>query len=193
MKTKQIAMTLVELNKPKIGNLLVLLSEKIPLIERKVLMKLLYFIDEAAVSDDGVPITYFDYQICQRGPVPVEMWRDKLNGSNSFSEYVDIRKNDKGASIVTPKVKFQPDEFSEYERRIANSVIDKYGGKTFDELSNLTHKAGTPWALSKEKYDVKDDEDSEHLVELSLAAPESLRPIYDEAHEVMKLHAAMAS
>lgn len=186
-------MTLAEFNKAKIGNLIVLLSEKIKLIDRAKLMKLIYFIDEAAVKECGVPVTWFDYQLCKKGPAPKEMWRDKLSGSNFFSEYVDIRKNENNVSVVIPKVECQHVEFSKYERRIINDVVAKYGEKTFEELSSITHKGGTPWTLSKEKYGVKDGEDSECIVDLSFAVPDDLRPIYEEASDLMRYKAEMAA
>lgn len=186
-------MTIIEYNKVKVGNLLVFLSEKIRLIDRAKLMKLVYFVDEAAIKERGVPVTWFDYQVCKKGPVPMEMWSDKLSGANRFAEYVDIYKNESNVSVVTPKVNFDHTEFSKNEIRIINNVISNYGGKSFDELSNITHEVGTPWALAKEKYGVKDNEDSESMVDLSLAASEELRSIYEEACDFMRFRVAMAS
>ena len=51
----------IKVNKDKIGNLMVYLSERISPIYHTQLIKLLYLIDEEAVKDDGVPVTWLDY------------------------------------------------------------------------------------------------------------------------------------
>ena len=59
----------VEVNKEKIGNLLIYLAVHLnPLFHTK-LIKLLYLIDENAVRDCGVPVTWLDYKVWQYGPV----------------------------------------------------------------------------------------------------------------------------
>ena len=48
---------------------MVYLSERISPIYHTQLIKLLYLIDEEAVKDDGVPVTWLDYKAWQYGPV----------------------------------------------------------------------------------------------------------------------------
>ena len=57
----------IKVNKDKIGNLMVYLSERISPIYHTQLIKLLYLIDEEAVKDDGVPVTWLDYKAWQYG------------------------------------------------------------------------------------------------------------------------------
>ena len=63
----------IQVNKDKIGNLIVLLAGRLKPLYHTKLIKLLYLIDEEAVKDGGIPITWLDYKAWQYGPVSVRM------------------------------------------------------------------------------------------------------------------------
>ncbi|HEY5570416.1 MAG TPA: type II toxin-antitoxin system antitoxin SocA domain-containing protein, partial [Bacteroidales bacterium] len=57
----------IQVNKDKIGNLIVLLATRLKPLYHTKLIKLLYLIDEEAVKEDGVPVTWLEYKVWQFG------------------------------------------------------------------------------------------------------------------------------
>ena len=76
------------LNKEKIGNLLIYIASNIKPLYHTQLLKLIYLIDEEAVKEDGVPITWLDYKVWKFGPVAQEAY--DLKSGSSFNEYVNL-------------------------------------------------------------------------------------------------------
>lgn len=144
----------VRLNKNLIGNLMVLIANRCAPLYHTKLIKMLYLIDEEAVKDSGIPITWLDYKVWQYGPVDPATFFIQQN----FGSYVDAKKvyNSYGepATLVTSKKDFDKSEFSQYELELINCVIDKYGGKKPTELVEITHAKGGLWDLTKKENDL---------------------------------------
>lgn len=144
----------VRLNKNLIGNLMVLIANRCAPLYHTKLIKMLYLIDEEAVKDNGIPITWLDYKVWQYGPVDPATFFIQQN----FGSYVDAKKvyNPYGetATLVTAKKDFDKSEFSQYELELINRVIDKYGGKKPTELVEITHAKGGLWDLTKKENDL---------------------------------------
>lgn len=142
----------ISVNKNKIGNLMVFLADKLKPLYHTKLIKLLYLIDEAAVKDRGIPITWMDYKVWQYGPVAPETYYIK-DGNSVFSEFISIKKTDKG-TVIVPKKDFDDSEFSEYNFVIINQVLEEYGNRTVDELVQVTHEPGSLWSKTKEENNI---------------------------------------
>ena len=139
-------------NKDKIGNIMILLAERLKPLYHTKLIKLLYLIDEAAVKDDGIPVTWLDYKVWQFGPVAPETFYIK-DGDHLFTNYISTIKSDKG-TIIVPLVHFDRTLFSEYELEIIDKIISKYGTLTSEELVILTHEQESLWNTTKQENDI---------------------------------------
>lgn len=130
-------------NREKNGALLAYIAERNPNIHLRKLLKMVYLIDEKFMEKRGFPLTWFDYHAWEKGSVAPEVYAVK---EGAFSSFVHCQKNQDGQNIVTPALKYdclinkQMEAYSLYEKEIVDSVIDTYGAKSADELSEITIK-----------------------------------------------------
>jgi len=139
-------------NKDKIGNIMILLAERLNPLYHTKLIKLLYLIDEAAVKDDGIPITWLDYKVWQFGPVAPETFYIK-DSDHLFTHYISTIKSDKG-TIIIPVGQLDKTLFSEYEFEIIDKVISNYGKLSSEDLVTLTHEQDSLWSITKQENDI---------------------------------------
>lgn len=146
----------IQVNKDKIGNLIVLLAGRLKPLYHTKLIKLLYLIDEEAVKDGGIPITWLDYKAWQYGPVAPETFFIKEE-TNLFNSYLEKSKKGDG-TIIKPKVSFDDSEFSDYDLEIIERVITKFGHMAPKDLVKLTHKEGSLWDIAKKENHINFDD-----------------------------------
>lgn len=157
-------------NNDKIGNLLALLASKVPDLGITKLSKLLYLIDEKAVQETGVPVTWVNYEAWHMGPVPAELYFQVRHGEHVFDKghaqdldsYIDVQPtsiNQLDGYHILPKVAFCDDEFSDYEINLIEQIIREYGEKSANELIQLTHSPNSLWSR--------------------IVAKENLQPLFD--------------
>ena len=144
----------VQGNKELVGNLIILLAKKCAPLYHTKLIKLLYLIDEEAIRERGIPITWLDFKVWQYGPVYRAVFYIR-----NFSEYISSETTtsidgNAATTIISPKKEFDDDEFSEYDLEIIEKTLVKYQNKTANELVNITHKVGSPWDLTKKENDL---------------------------------------
>ncbi len=167
-----------EIHNEKIGNVLIYLAQKVekPLYKTKAL-KLLYIIDEIAIKETGVPVTWLDYKAWQFGPVAEDIFNDVEHIENStLNNFIIVEKEistfseENDTKIIKPKKLFDDSKFNNYEMKLIDKVIKKYGKLSTKKLVNLLHKEGTLWhkevsklALSFKLHNGK----SNHILELS--------------------------
>ena len=72
-------------NKAKVGALLAYLCYRMPNVQLRKLLKVLYLIDEASVRSRAIPMTWLDYYVWEKGPVAPEVYQIK---NKAFSDYV---------------------------------------------------------------------------------------------------------
>ena len=119
------------------------------------LIKLLYLIDETAIKDDGIPVTWLDYKAWQFGPVAPETYYIKYRQS-VFDSFVSLYENNIGENklLLFPKVDFDDSEFSDYEMDIIDDVLKEYGTKSPSQLVNVTHEPGSLWDQTRLQYGI---------------------------------------
>ena len=145
----------VEVNKEKIGNLMIYLADNLRPLYHTKLIKLLYLIDEAAVKDSGVPVTWLDYKVWQYGPVSPAIYEIHYK-DNCFSEYVGCERTEWGRLIV-PKQGFSVDEFSRYEMELIEKVTKKYKNINAEDIVGVSHGKNTLWSKIKEENGIEFD------------------------------------
>src|ERR1035437_448764 len=145
-------------NKDLIGNLIIYIVDyckniAMPLYQTK-LLKLLYLIDEESVRQNGTPITWLEYEVWQKGPVPSDIYLSKFPNLNKVDEYVSFEERSK-KYLVVKKKEFNNGNFSEVDLDIIDKVLYVYGKKTSDELIEITHKPGSLWSQVVEEKNIK--------------------------------------
>jgi len=145
-------------NKDLIGNLIIYIVDyckniSMPLYQTK-LLKLLYLIDEESVRQNGTPITWLEYDVWQKGPVPSDIYLSKFPNLNKVDEYVSFEERS-NKYLVVKKKEFNDGSFSEVDLDIIEKVLHVYGGKTSDELIEITHKPGSLWSKVVEEKNIK--------------------------------------
>ncbi len=145
----------------KIGNLLAYLAHEIPNLVLTKALKLLYLIDESAVRETGMPVTWLDHKVWKLGPVAVEVYRELRHnekttvGNRTFSltdfivlRMIDSPKHEKQTDVyIDPKpgVKIDLAEFSEYEEKLVERIVAKYRNTPARDLVRLLHEENTLW------------------------------------------------
>ena len=186
-------------NMEKNGALLAYIAEKNPGIHLRKLLKMVYLIDEKFMEKRGFPLTWFNYQVWEKGPVAPEVYAVK---DGAFDDYVTCRKNKDGKNIVTPVLQHdyligkQMEAYSLYEMEIIDSVIDAYCGKSADELTDITHRDDSLWTkIVNEQKVVFVDGKSDVEIPLSRLndSDEEKSAVYEEALDYMQFCNATSS
>ncbi len=137
-----------DLNNAKIGNLLVFFAQNGgPLYLTKAL-KLLYFLDERAVRETGVPVTWLSYHAWKEGPVATEIYTElgqQKSLSSELAQYIDWKPDSNGRLYLIPATDFDPDEFTEYELSLLNEFASSLCFYTATKLVKELHRPGTLW------------------------------------------------
>lgn len=142
-------------NKDKVGNLMVYLSKKIEPLHQTKLIKLLYFIDEYAVKENGIPVTWLEYNVWEKGPVAPETYFLKnYPVSHCFSDYITIKKRDENSVEIKPAANFDDSMFSEHELEIIDKVILELGNKRAQDLIDLSHQEGSLWDIVRKRNNI---------------------------------------
>lgn len=184
--------TAILAGKTKIGNLLAFLSTQIPNVPMRKLLKLIYLIDEESVLSRNIPITWLTYKAWEKGPVCEDVFDAKDNGL--FSDYVTIERNDEGKYIFSPNVDPDLGEFSKAEMALINSIIQKYGKMSADELTNITHEPDSLWSRVVRDNNIVFD-DVHHRSDVTVGLENLLvdegLATYNDAKECMEFQAAL--
>lgn len=188
-----------EIQNEKIGNMLIYLADKIdkPLYKTKAL-KLLYIIDEIAIKETGVPVTWLDYKAWKFGPVAEDIYNDVEHIENStLNNFIVVEKEistfseENDTKIIKPKKLFDNSKFNNYEMKLIDKVIKKYGKLTAKKLVNLLHKEGSLWHKEVSKLELSfrlHNGKSNHVLELSnlLENDETKQFTYQTAFEALQ-------
>ncbi len=128
-----------EIHKERIGQLINYIALKQKHLYCTRLIKMLYIIDEKAMSKLGMPITWMKYYVFEMGPVPKNLWFSIKDDNKIFGEYFDVIEE--GAYYKINAID-QPNmaEFSKREISIIDSVIEEYGGAPVDSLIEYLHR-----------------------------------------------------
>lgn len=188
----------VKLNIERISGLIHLLAERVPKLYFTKLLKLLYIIDEIAVKETGVPVTWLKYRVWKRGPVAKYVFDEiKFYDGENLKDKIRIEGNEYGLVLISIK-KFENSEFSKYEIDLFDRVISEYGNKTSEELVEYTHKKGGLWnkVVQERKLEEKfSDEDNTSPFSIDFTELIKNEPLkfmaYESAKEALYLQAEL--
>ena len=191
----------LSVNKEKNGLLLAYLTNQIPGINLRKLLKIIYLIDEHFMKKRGYPFTWFDYYAWGKGPVAPEVYEIK-NGA--FHEFVSTNVSTERKHIITSNLdpikvaNSAKEQFGKNELNDINRLIEKYGRYSADELSDLTHVGHSLWTKTVVANNVKFDEEkkkSGYKINFDLLFPagDKRLDIYKNACHDMELQSQLLS
>ncbi len=150
----------VTANQRRNGALLAYIANKVPGINLRKLLKIIYLIDEKFITLRGFPLTWFDYYVWVKGPVAPEVY-DIKNSNKYFADFVKAERSADNKVIVTPLFAIDQNptgpfgELSEYDISIIDEELRKYGDKSADWLTDQTHTPDALWSKAKRANNVE--------------------------------------
>lgn len=148
----------------KIGNLLIFLANNTEDLSLTKALKLLYIIDEMSMREIGVPVTWLEYKVWEKGPVATEIYEEIRNGitcgphTQLVGKYINIQTSLNPVDPSLTPVKhisaareFDDSEFTDYEIELLTKVINLFGKKSASQLINYLHEKNSLWEIEKEK------------------------------------------
>jgi len=140
------AMPIVTHDKEKAYNAINFFLEHTSLCNKKKLYKLLWLLDSEHYAETGRSVTGYEYQAWQMGPVPVELHSAIQKRDADFLQYFDVPPaRGKNAVLLVSKRPFEGKYFSKRQKRLLESLENRFSIATGDEMEGWTHRKGTPW------------------------------------------------
>ncbi len=189
----------IKANRKKNGALLAYIANKVPAINMRKMLKIVYLIDERFVLMRGFPLTWLDYYVWEKGPVAPEIYSIK-DTDNLFSDFVKATKSEEGKLIIHPLIPINNDpngpfgELSEFDLSIIDEELSKYGDKSADWLTDQTHLPDALWTKTKlENHVLFQDGKSDCRVDLKdlIKDDEDLCEVYEDAKWSMGFQAQL--
>lgn len=157
------------------------------------LYKYLAFLEFKSLEETGMPVFGLEYLAMERGPVPIEIYknRDKLKNN-----YFVFKKIGDDKYVIIPKKTPNLEYFSPYEIKKMKELIEIYAEKfiTSDDISEASHQDIKQWRKawnrkpnSIVKYDYSFDEDIENKTSEELNAAEEKFLIFKALRELERL------
>ena len=185
-------------NKAKVGALLAYLCYRMPNVQLRKLLKVLYLIDEASVRSRAIPMTWLDYYVWEKGPVAPEVYQIK---NKAFSDYVTchLENDDKWhvSSVKQEPYLIEKDMrlVSQWEQELIDKVIEKCKDKSADTLTDESHTADSLWSKIVEEHNIDFSKGSQtdYLIDLNLlnGDNEVAKVKYQDAKECMQMQALL--
>lgn len=189
------------ISKERIGNIILYLSERIEELSLTKTLKLLYLIDEYAVKETGVPITWLDYKVWKLGPVPELVYNELSTKNNDetrleLEKYINVKReeknikgDDKLCTYLLPKDNFDDQIFSDYEIELFDRIIQKFGKMNSEQIIEILHQEGTLWDKKvkeenlRETFEILDGKSNVSIEFTDLVKDALKRLAYKSAYE----------
>lgn len=182
-------------NKEKVGALLAYLCVRIPDMQLRKLLKILYLIDEESVRLRAIPVTWLEYQAWEKGPVAYEVYNAK-NGA--FADYITCEKKEDNKWHVNAVAKhpylMEKDlqKASQWEIELVDRIVERCKDMTADELTDETHTPDSLWSkvVAQNNIDFSNNPRTGYVVDLnSINESEDLKAVYEDAEDCMRMQA----
>lgn len=118
-------------------------------ISTRKLQKLAYFSQGWVLALTGDPLFQEDFEAWQFGPVSRDLYKWHRRAYSIIAS--DLPSGDAS-------------RLNDTESAIVSAVIRNYGSLSGDELSEMTHMAGTPWQQVRQKQGIGEQEGSSEII-----------------------------
>ncbi len=181
-------------NKEKVEALLAYLCVRIPDMQLRKLLKILYLIDEESVRLRAIPVTWLEYHAWAKGPVAYEVY-DVKNGA--FADCIRCEKKVDGKWHVNALVQHaylldnDLKKFSQWEMTLIDKIIERCKNLSADQLTDETHTPDSLWSqtVAEKGIDFTNNQKSEFVVDLNRLNDESGAATYEDAMDCMQMQA----
>ena len=133
----------------KIGNTAIYLCEKIGKLSKTKFLKLIYILDEISVSSTGIPFFNLKYKVWKFGPVAEPIFIDLSSEMSLLTPYISNKDG-----CISPKKKFNDDEFSDNDINLLDEVIERFGNQSAKQLVTYTHNEDSLWNKTAKEHKV---------------------------------------
>jgi uncharacterized phage-associated protein len=140
---------LVSREREKMFNALVYFSQNVLNPGKTKLFKLLNFLDYAHFQKTGRSVTGLRYAAWERGPVPVDLYKEWKNPSQEFIGHFLKKKVAVGQFTreeLNPTHKFDSKLFSKFELMLMEDLAKKHFKDNAESMSELSHFEFGYWA-----------------------------------------------
>ncbi len=147
-------MKLVDIKIEKLKNAIIYFSGHTKFCGITKLMKLLYFFDFIHFRQTGKSVTGQDYFAWEKGPVPVEAYKDltgkedKGLGLNKIATLIPKGENFQEVKAMA-RAKFDKKVFSEREFQLLKQVAEIFRDARAKDMVEATHLKNHPWEKTK--------------------------------------------
>lgn len=129
-------------DRAKLGNTVVYISNKVQHLHKTKLLKLLYLMEESMVKAYHVPFLAIPYETWKLGPVQKDVFVEISDGAKDLlGEYISVNSDEE----IVARAAFDDSEFSDAEIGMMNSVLEKYGKYSAEQLVDLLHQKDGLW------------------------------------------------
>ena len=181
-------------NKEKVGALLAYLCVRIPDIELRKLLIILYMIDEESVRLRAIPVTWLEYYAWAKGPVAHEVYEVK-NGA--FANYLRCEKRVDGKWHVNALVQHayqlekNMQKLSQWEKDLVERIIERCKDLSADQLTDETHTSDSLWSKTVAENHLVFSEESKTnvVIDLNRLNDEAGAAMYEDAEDCMRMQA----
>lgn len=176
----------------KLGNTLIYIAKKIPLLSKTKALKLLYLMEDYSVKRFQQPFLGLPFEVWQAGPVIKDVFIDLSQTPTFLSNYITTETKE-NQTFIKAKKDFSDDEFSDNDIIVMDDIIKKYGNKTAKQLVEITHDKNGLWYKTSEKYNLlepfknKQINNSNFEIDLSEQLPECERLFYKEQLDFLNM------
>lgn len=145
-----------ESNKKKLGNTILYIAQHAKYPYKTEVLKLLFLMEERMVQQYHIPFLAIPFSVWRLGPVSVDVFEELSDGPVLLDEYISLQYNGTGIKIL-PKREFNDDEYSDAELNMMETIMNKYGNMTSEQLVNETHKEGSLWQITAKEHGLLED------------------------------------
>lgn len=132
----------------KIGNTIVYLAQRINDLSKTKLLKLLYLLEERAVSTLNLPFLDLKFEVWSKGPVSKDIFIELSEGRTKelvlLKDFIKVEIKDEN-TYIKPTVDFCDNEFSDNEIELLESIVTEFGKNNASKLVDFTHKEESLW------------------------------------------------
>lgn len=181
-------------NKEKVGALLAYLCVRIPDMQLRKLLKILYLIDEESVRLRAIPVTWLEYHAWEKGPVAHEVYEVK-NGA--LADYLRCEKQEDGKWHVNARVQHayqlekDMQKMSQWEKELAERIIERCKDLSADQLTDETHTPDSLWSktVAENGIDFSKESKTDYVVDLNRLNDDEGAAVYEDALDCMRMQA----
>ena len=139
----------------KVGNTIIYLTDEIGPLSKTKILKLLYILEEFSITRSGIPFFNLTFKVWQYGPVSEEVFVDLSSSQPSkLKGFIRAIEGPNSNALFEPLSDFNDDEFSEFDIRLMDEVIDLFGNQTAKDLIKYTHREQGLWYTTANNNDV---------------------------------------